>query len=119
MKNPKKNSYNNGVAIVVSENKKLTTFNAKTNSKTMRDFTEVGRLFYSEETKRHEDMLFSESMNHTLSLKIKTAYVDWVKTNHKVIINDYIYDIIHCDPDYNSREMYVYLEGVRKIDNQR
>lgn len=115
MKNRKRNSYNNGVALVVIENSKQTSFSAKMNSKTMNDFTAIGRLFYSEETRRHEDMLFAESMNHSLTLKIKTGYVDWVKSKHKVIIGNYIYDIIHVDSDVNKREIYIYLEGVREL----
>ena len=116
MKKPKRNSYNNGVAIVATENTAPTSFNGKTNSKTLKDFTQVGRLFYEEQTRRHEDMLFAESMDRTLTAKIKTGYVDWVKTEHKVIIKNCVYDIIQIDSDVNKRELYIYLEEVRELD---
>lgn len=66
--------------------------------------------------KRQEDMLFAESMNHKLTLKVKTALVDGVKNSHKVIINDYVYDIIHTDINKKNHELYFYLEGVRKVE---
>lgn len=116
MKKRKRNSYNNGVALVVSQNKTKTSFSAKQNPRTLADFTAVGSLFYSEESRRHEDMLFAESMNHTLTLKIKTPFVDWVKPKHKVIIGNYIHDIIHIDRGSNGQEIYIYLEGVRELD---
>lgn len=116
MQIPKRNSYNDGVMIVVSDKTKPNSFNAKTNSKKIDDFETIKTIFYSEESKRQEDMLFAESMNHKLTLKVKTTLVDGIKNSHKVIINDYVYDIIHTDINKKNHELYFYLEGVRKVE---
>lgn len=116
MQKPKKISYNDGILTIVVDKVKPNSFNAKTNSKKMSDFEIIGTLFYSEESKRHEDMLFAESMNHKLTMKVKTNLVKGIKSNHKVIIDDYIYDIINTDIDKKNHELYFYLEGVRKIE---
>lgn len=117
MKKLKRSSLNNGVALIAVENTAPTSFNGKRNSKTLSDFTAIGRLFYSEESRRHEDLLFAESMGRTLTLKIKTGYVEWVKSSQKVIIGRKVYDIINADSDLNKRELYIYLEEVRELDD--
>lgn len=110
-----KNSYNDGVAMVVKEKQIMNDFNAKLNLKSLDDFEIIARLFYSEQSKRNEDMLFAQSMGKKLTLKIKTPMLNNVKNNYKVIIEKYVYDIIHIDFDKINRELYLYLEGVRAL----
>lgn len=113
----KVSSYNDGVIGVYSEKSTLINdFNAKTNAKTINDYEFITKLFYSEETKRQEDFLFAEAMGRKLTLKVKTPLVEGIETNYKVILDDFIYDIIKLDPDKKNKDLYFYLEGGRKLE---
>lgn len=109
-------SYNDGVIGIYSEKSTLiNSFNAKTNAKTINDYDFMMNLFYSEQSKRQEDFLFAEAMGKKLTLKVKTPLVEGIETNHKVILNNMVYDIINIDPDKTNKELYFYLEGGRKL----
>lgn len=110
----KRTSFNDGVAYVYREKLKVNDFNAKINSKKADDFELIRVLFYSLETKRQQDFMFAESLSKQLTLKIKTPLAFDVESNYKIVIDNYIYDIIHLDPDNANKELYIYLEGVRE-----
>lgn len=114
----KRNSYNDGVVSLYSEKSTLinTDFNAKTNARTLKDYDYITDLCFREQTKRQEDFLFAQTMGKKLTWKIKTPLVEGIETNHKIIFNNYVYDIINIDPDRINKELYIYLEGGRKIE---
>ena len=112
----KLSSFNDGVVGVYSEKSTLINdFNAKTNAKTIDDYNFIMNLCFSEENKRQEDFLFAEALGKKLTMKIKTPLVDGIETNYKVILNNYVYDIIRLDPDKRNKELYFYLEGGREL----
>lgn len=115
----KMNSYNDGVIGVYKEDLTLinTDFNAKMNAKKLSDFTHIMDLCFLEQSKRHEDFLFAEAMGKKLTWKIKTPLVEGIEVNHKVIYNNLVYDIINIDPNNTDKELYIYLEGGKKIEN--
>lgn len=110
-------SYNDGVIGVYSEKSTLinTDFNAKTNARTIDDYNFIMNLCFSEENKRQEDFLFANAMGKKLTMKVKTPLVNGIETNYKVILNDFVYDIINVDPDVKNQNLYIYLEGGRKL----
>lgn len=115
----KVNSYNDGVIGIYKEKSTLTNdFNAKTNAKTIDDYDFIMNLFYSEQSKRQEDFLFANAMGSKLTLKLKTPLVENIKTSYKVILNNFVYDIISIDPDKTNKELYFYLEGGRELEEQ-
>lgn len=117
MKKKKVSSYNDGVVSVYSEKSTLITdFNAKTNARTIGDYNFINDLCFEEQTKRQEDFLFAEAMGKKLTWKIKTPLVDWLESNHKIIFENYVYDIINIDPDKANKDLYIYLERGRKIE---
>lgn len=110
------NSYNDGVIGIYSEKSTLINdFNAKTNARTINDYEFIMNLCFSEETKRQEDFLFAEAMGKKLTLKVKTPLVEGIETKHKVILNNYVYDIINIDPNKKNKDLYFYLEGGREL----
>lgn len=111
------NSYNDGVLGVYAEKSTLmnTDFNAKTNARTVNDYDFVMWLFYEEMNKRDEDFIFAEAMGRKLTMKVKTPLINGVKREHKVIIDNHVYDIIKTDPSKEKRELYIYLEGGRQL----
>ena len=112
----KVSSYNDGVIGIYSEKSTLiNSFNAKTNAKTINDYNFITNLCFSEETKRQEDFLFAETLGKKLTMKVKTPLVDGIETNYKVILNNFVYDIIRIDPDKKNKDLYFYLEGGRKL----
>ena len=114
----KLNSYNDGVVGVYVEKPTLKNdFNAKINAKTINDYEFIMNLFYSVENMREEDFEFAERMGKKLTMKIKTPLVDSVKSHHKIILNNCVYDIIKKDPDVRNKDLYIYLEGGRKLEN--
>lgn len=111
-------SYNDGVIGIYKEKSTLINdFNAKTNAKTIEDYEFITNLFYSEESKRQEDFLFANAMGRKLTLKVKTPLVEDIKTSYKVILDNFVYDIINLDPDEKNKDLYFYLEGGRELEN--
>lgn len=114
----KKTSFNDGVCGVYLEKKLINDFNAKINAKTIDDYDFIINLFYSIENIREEDFEFAERIGKKLTMKIKTPLTDVVESKHKIIINDKVYDIIKKDPDIRNKDLYLYLEGGRKLEKQ-
>ena len=117
MMKKKMSSYNDGIVGVYSEKPTLITdFSAKTNARTIDDYEFITDLCFNEQTKRQEDFLFAEAMGKKLTWKIKTPLVEGIETNHKIIFENYVYDIINIDPDKANKDLYIYLERGRKIE---
>lgn len=118
MQKQKRSSFNDGVVGIYSEKGTLidTDFNAKTNARNVSDFDFICDLCFKEQSRRQEDFLFAEAMGKNLTWKIKTPLVDCVEVNHKVIYANKMFDIISLDPDRANKELYIYLEGGRKIE---
>lgn len=116
MKKTKINNYVDGFARVYQENIIKTNFGAKQNSKSIDNLNLVVKLAYTECSKRQQDLEFAESMSKSLTLKIKTRLYDKVKNNHKIVIDNTLYDIIYLDFDRKNKEMYLYLEEVRELE---
>lgn len=117
MMKKKMSSYNDGIVGVYSEKSTLiNNFNAKTNAKSIEDYDFITNLYFSEQSKRHEDFLFAEAMGKKLTWKIKTPFVEGIESNHKIIFEHYVYDIINIDADRINKDLYIYLERGRKIE---
>lgn len=108
-------SYNDGVISIYKTLNNLNGFSAKINDKTMENLELITELFFKEESKRQQDILFANSCDKSLTFKIKTPYTDLVKINHKAIYNGILYDIFFVDPSKDKKELYLYMEEVRKI----
>lgn len=107
--------YNDGVVSIYREKARKTDFNAKQNVSALDDMTFVVKLAFEESAKREQDLSFAEQNGFSLSLKIKTRLVDNVDNKCKAVINGYLYDVSHMDKD--RKEMWLYLEGVKKLDS--
>lgn len=113
----KANSYNHGVCgVYVEKTTLINDFNAKRNAKTIDDYEFIMNLYYSVENMREEDFEFAERMGKRLTMKIRTPLVDTVLSNHKIIIDSLVYDIIRIDPNIKNRDLYLHLEGGRKVE---
>lgn len=108
-------SYNDGVAHFYQSINKTNEFGAKINSKKREDFKKMGSSFFQEETRRTQDYQFAEGMNHQLTLKISIPYKEIAK-DLKIVIDNYLYDLIHIDPDKRKRKTFLYLEGVGEFE---
>lgn len=110
---PKFSRYNDGVVTLYREKKKTSNFNAKENVSILDDMDFVARLDFEESSKREQDIEFAEQMDFTLSMKIKTRFLPIVDNSCKAVINGYLFDVSYVDK--NRTEMWLYLEGVKKI----
>lgn len=113
MSKRKLNTYNDGVVRIYRDKPRSTDFNAKRNTRTIDDMVFVIRLDYEESSRREEDMEFAEKSGFSLSLKIRTRAVKGVDTDCKAVIDGYLYDVRYTDKD--RTDMWLYLEGVRKL----
>ena len=112
----KATNYNDGYIRVYKEKNKESDFGARKNIKTFDDLEFIVKLAYKECSKRQQDLEFAEANSRTLTLKVKTRLYDKAKNNHKVVINNTLYDIIYNDYDRGNREMYLYLEQMRELE---
>lgn len=109
------NSYNDGILEIYKSKALTTNFSAKINETKKSDFIFIMNVYFHEETKRQQDFLFANSLERTLNLKVKVPYTKKIKVNHKAIYNNYLYDIIYIDFSKDKKELYIYLEEVRKF----
>ncbi len=107
--------YNDGVIGIYKSKEKTSSFSAKKNEKTLADLDFITETYFHEESKRQQDLLFANSMNKRLNLKIKVPYTEKIKSNYKAIYKNYLYDIIYIDFSKDKKELYIYLEEVRKV----
>ena len=115
MRSRRRSNFIDGFINVYQPNEKTTNFGAKKNVKTLDDLTFIVKLAFEEQYRRHEDLEFAEANNRTLSLKVKTRLYKGVQTNHKVIVDNVLYDIIDIDIDKFNQEMFIYLEYVKEV----
>ena len=110
----KPTAYNDGVVSIYREKDRKTDFNAKRNVTGLEDMDFIVKLAFDECSKRTQDLEFAEQSGFSLSLKVRTRYVPTVQAKHKAVINGYLYEISYLDKA--EQELYLYMEGVRKLD---
>lgn len=109
------NSYNDGILEIYKSKGNLTTFSGKKNEKSKSDLDFIMKVYFKEESRRQQDVLFANSIERTLNLKVRVPYTNKIKANYKVIYNGYLYDIIYVDFSKDKKELYIYLEEVREF----
>ena len=114
MSSSKFSRYNDGVISVYREKRKQTNFNAIENVSVLDDMDFVVKLAFEESSRREQDIDFAEQMGFALTLKVRTRYFDGVDNKCKAVIGDYLYDVSYVDK--TRTDIYLYLEGVRKLD---
>lgn len=115
MSKPKFSRYNDGVVAIYREKPRRTDFAAKQNVSVLDDMDFIVKLAYEESSRREQDIDFAEQMGFALTLKVRTRYFIGVDNKCKAIINGYLYDVSYVDK--SRTEMWLYLEGVKKIDS--
>lgn len=106
--------YNDGVVSVYREKPRRTDFAAKQNVSVFDDMDFIAKLAFEESSRREQDNEFAEQMGFSLTLKVRTRYFEGVDNKCKAVINGYLYDVSYVDK--SRTEMWLYLEGVRKLD---
>ena len=115
MQTPKFSHYNDGVVRIYREKERRTDFNAKQNVSTLDNMDFIVKLAFEEAAKREQDLEFAGQNGFSLTMKIKTRLVKGVDNKCKAVIDGYLYDVQYIDK--TRTEMWLYLEGVRKIDS--
>ena len=115
MSKPKFSRYNDGVVAIYREKPRRTDFAAKQNVSALDDMDFIVKLAFEESSRREQDIDFAEQMGFALTLKVRTRYFCGVDNKCKAVINNYLYDVSYVDK--SRTEMWLYLEGVRKLDS--
>lgn len=110
MQKKKVKNYNDGVM-------KLYRKKTEKNVKGMEDLEYLSKLPFSVKNIRQEDMEFALQNDAKLSIKVVTPDDGNMDTFRNAVIGDVIYGIIHIDRDQGNRELYFYLQEVRKVDS--
>lgn len=105
--------FNDGIATIYKEKERSTGFNAKVNAKGLDDLDFICKLNFEQMSKREQDQEFANQSGHSLSMKIRTRYVNVVDNKCKVVIDNTLYDVY--DIDKTRTELYLYLEEAKKI----
>ena len=112
---PRFSLYNDGMVSIYREKDKRSNFSAKINAVTLSDLELVGKLAYSETSKREQDLEFAQQQGFTLTLKIKTRYIKGIDNKCKAVIDGFLYDVGYLDA--TRTELYLYLQGVDYVTN--
>lgn len=105
--------YNDGVVSIYREKSNRSNFAAKQNVSVLDDMTFIAKLDYEESSKREQDIEFAQQRGFELAMKIRTRCLPNVDNKCKCVIDGYLYDVSHIDK--NRTEMWLYLQGVKKI----
>lgn len=106
------NNYGDGVAKIYRKK------DIEKNVKSLDDLEYLGYLCFTEKSKRQQDIEFAEQRGANLTTKIATPDLIPPDSDYNVVIDGVIYAIIYVDHDKKNRELYFYLEEVRKIERQ-
>jgi SPP1 family predicted phage head-tail adaptor len=106
--------YNDGVVSIFKEKPKRSTFGAKENTENVGDLEFICKLDFEELSKRQEDQEFAQRNGFSLNMKIRTRFVDKVKSHYKALIDTTLYDISAIDK--TKTEMFLYMEEERTLD---
>ena len=118
MQKSKFSRYNDGIVCIYREEEgRKKEFSAKKNVKNLEDMEYIVKLTFEETSKREQDIEFAQQNGFNLSLKIKTRLCNGVDNKCKAVIDGYLYDVSYIDIDRKKAEMWLYLQGVRKIDS--
>lgn len=74
-------------------------------------FIQEGKLFFSYKAIREQDRLKFDDTGYKIELKINTPYMNLIKSDHIVLIENNIYSIKYIEPDYNKRNLYLFLSN--------
>lgn len=113
MTKPKFSRFNDGVVSIYRAKEKKSNFGASENVSVMDDMDFVAKLDFEESSKREQDLEFANQNDFSLSLKIHTRMLNSVDNKCKAVIEGYLYDVKYVDK--TRTEMYLYMEGVRKL----
>lgn len=113
MAKPKISTYNDGVVRIYREKGKRSNFSAKENVSVLDDMEFVAKLDFEESSRREQDLEFANQNDFSLSLKIRTRYLQKVDNKCKAVIDNYLYDVKFVDKA--RTEMWLYMEGVKPL----
>lgn len=102
------NQYNDGI---LRFGKYLEKYNQKGELLSEKEFTQDGRLFFSYKSIREQDRLKFDDTGYKIELKINTPYMNLIKSDHVVLIENNIYSIRYIEPDYNKKNLYIFLSN--------
>lgn len=108
--------YNDGVVFLYREKEKRSNFAAKENASALDDLEFIAKLDFELSSKREQDMQFAEQNDFSLSMKIRTRCLKSVDNKCKAVIEGYLYSVKYADK--NRVEMWLYLEGIRKLTTE-
>lgn len=109
MAKKKTRSYIDGIANIYRKK------DAERNVRSLDDLEYLGFLYFDEKSKRQQDVEFAEQLGANLTMKIATPDDGNMDSNRNVVVDNVIYAIIYIDRDKKKKELYFYLEEVRKI----
>lgn len=102
------NQYNDGVLKFGKYSEKYNQDGKLLNEK---EFIQEGKLFFSYKSIREQDRLKFDDTGYKIELKINTPYMNSIKSDHVVLIENNIYSIKYIEPDYNKRNLYIFLSN--------
>lgn len=108
MKKMKFGNFNDGVLSFGKYSEKYNDIGHLLDEK---EFIQEGKLFFSYKAIREQDRLKFDDTGYKVELKINTPYMNFIKSDHVVLINDHMYSIKYIEPDYSKKNLYIFLSN--------
>ena len=108
-------TYTDGIIRFYRVSSQNNSFGAHINVSNIDDLELLEKLPYNEKSKRIQDLEFAEQNGFSLTIKVSTPFRPEIDNKCKAVINNYLYDVKYVDTDRGKKEIYAYLEGVKKI----
>lgn len=108
--------YTDGVVSMYENDKtNVSSFGAVKNPQSIDNLELVVKLRFNIKTSRDIDIEFAEAHGRTLSMKVVTPICKAVESLQYAVIGNTLYTAYKVDYDDVEKEMYLYLEEVRKL----
>lgn len=106
MNKVKFNTYNDGI---LSFGEYIESYDINGNATDKKEFTALGKLFFSYQVIREQDKLKFDDTGKKISIKIKVPYMTQINSSNIIKINNELYSIGYIDTDVYKHSIYIYL----------
>lgn len=114
MKKLKFDTYNDGF---IEYGDYIENYGQDGNALEEREFITKGKLFFSYQSIREQDKLKYDNTGFKVSIKLKTRYINTLKSSDVIRLDNSLYSIAYVEPDNKKQNLYIYLtELVNELD---
>lgn len=114
MKKPRFDTYNDGF---IEYGDYIESYGQDGNALNEKEFIRKGKLFFSYQSIREQDKLKYDNTGLKVAIKLKTRYVNTLKSSDIIRFDNSLYSVAYVEPDNKKQNLYIFLTDlVNELD---